>query len=150
MDDGLEMCVRRRVEIDMGHRIPNHKSKCRHLHGHRYVFEVEVAGPLTGRRGASDEGMIIDFGDIKEILVSRIHEPWDHGFMLYEGDPLREALEALPEQKIVFVPFVPTAENIARHAFTLLAPELARRGLTLAGVTVWETPNSRACVRAAR
>jgi len=32
----------------------------------------------------------------------------------------------------------------------LLAPELARRGLTLAGVTVWETPNSRACVRAAR
>ncbi|MED5305895.1 MAG: 6-carboxytetrahydropterin synthase, partial [Candidatus Thermoplasmatota archaeon] len=28
--------IRRWVETDTGHRVPNHKSKCRNMHGHRY------------------------------------------------------------------------------------------------------------------
>jgi 6-pyruvoyltetrahydropterin/6-carboxytetrahydropterin synthase len=34
------------VEWDMGHRVPNHKSKCRNPHGHRYRLEVTIGGPL--------------------------------------------------------------------------------------------------------
>ena len=34
--------IRRYVETDTGHRVPNHKSKCRHFHGHRYRFEAEI------------------------------------------------------------------------------------------------------------
>ena len=36
--------IRRYVETDTGHRVPNHKSKCRHMHGHRYRFEAEIEG----------------------------------------------------------------------------------------------------------
>ncbi|MEE8246777.1 MAG: 6-carboxytetrahydropterin synthase, partial [Alphaproteobacteria bacterium] len=32
--------VTRRLEIDAGHRVMTHGSKCRHLHGHRYVVEA--------------------------------------------------------------------------------------------------------------
>ncbi|HCX34237.1 MAG TPA: 6-carboxytetrahydropterin synthase QueD, partial [Rhodocyclaceae bacterium] len=29
------MRITRRLEFDAGHRIPDHLSRCRHLHGHR-------------------------------------------------------------------------------------------------------------------
>ena len=34
------MRITRRLEFDAGHRIPDHASQCRHLHGHRYAIEV--------------------------------------------------------------------------------------------------------------
>ena len=39
--------IRRYVETDTGHRAPNHKSKCRHFHGHRYRFEAEIEGDIV-------------------------------------------------------------------------------------------------------
>ena len=39
----------RRIEWDMGHRVPEHGGKCRTPHGHRYVAEVTVRGPQIGR-----------------------------------------------------------------------------------------------------
>ncbi|GIR00164.1 MAG: hypothetical protein CM15mP8_3610 [Methanobacteriota archaeon] len=39
--------IRRYVETDTGHRVPNHKSKCRHMHGHRYRFEAEIEGDVV-------------------------------------------------------------------------------------------------------
>ncbi len=147
MREGLKtFTISRRLEIDMGHRIPDHKSKCRNLHGHHYVFEIEVQGALRHDPGASDHGMVMDFGDVKELLTAKILEPWDHGFMMYERDPLSRVFSELPDQKIIFVPFIPTAENIASHAFDILAPILAERRLQLVSLTVWETPNSRATV----
>ena len=43
--------IRRYVETDTGHRVPNHKSKCRHLHGHRYRFEAEIEGDVAPFQG---------------------------------------------------------------------------------------------------
>ena len=139
-----EILISRKIEIDMGHRVPQHKSKCRNLHGHRYVFEAGVRGPLIVEQGASDEGMVMDYGDIKEIMVREIHDPLDHGFMMYDGDPLREAFAGFADQRIIFVPFIPTAENIARYAHQKMQPHFEQKGLNLAYVKVWETPNSTA------
>jgi len=43
--------IRRYVETDTGHRVPNHKSKCRHFHGHRYRFEAEIEGDIVDTPG---------------------------------------------------------------------------------------------------
>ena len=43
--------IRRYVETDTGHRVPNHKSKCRHFHGHRYRFEAEIEGDVVTEKG---------------------------------------------------------------------------------------------------
>ncbi|MDP2056292.1 MAG: 6-carboxytetrahydropterin synthase, partial [Thiobacillus sp.] len=37
------MLITRRLEFDAGHRIPNHASQCRHLHGHRYALEITLS-----------------------------------------------------------------------------------------------------------
>ncbi|MCO6432290.1 MAG: 6-carboxytetrahydropterin synthase QueD [Deltaproteobacteria bacterium] len=134
--------ITRRIEIDMGHRVPNHKSKCRNLHGHRYGIEVGVKGPVQSASNSSDEGMVMDFGDLKDILRREIDAKYDHGFMMYEGDPLADTFKQLTGQKIIYVPFIPTAENFARFLYESLDAEIAALGLSLAFVKIWETPNS--------
>ena len=60
--------IRRWVETDTGHRVPNHKSKCRHMHGHRYRWEAELEGDVVTQGGVSEEGMLMDFSDVSAIL----------------------------------------------------------------------------------
>ena len=69
--------IRRYVETDTGHRVPNHKSKCRHLHGHRYRFEAEIEGDVVTVTGVSDEGMLMDFSDISRVLMEHVHDVID-------------------------------------------------------------------------
>ena len=76
--------ITRRLEFDAGHRIPNHEGQCRHLHGHRYSLEITIEGKIVQLNGASNEGMVIDFGDIKKIAQELIIDPWDHSFLVYK------------------------------------------------------------------
>ena len=72
--------VQRRYEIDMGHMLPTHLGKCFHAHGHRYKIEITVAIEQggTSRPGESDDGMVMDFADIKQAMAG-VLDPWDHG-----------------------------------------------------------------------
>ena len=106
--------IRRWIETDTGHRVPNHKSKCRNIHGHRYRWEVELEGTTVTAKGTSDEGMLMDFSDVKSILMEYIHDVVDHAFLVYEGDTeVIDALSMIENQKVVELPFIPTAENLS-------------------------------------
>ena len=78
--------IRRWIETDTGHRVPNHKSKCRNIHGHRYRWEAELEGDVVTTRGVSEEGMLIDFSDVSEILNTHIHDVVDHAFLVFEDE----------------------------------------------------------------
>ena len=114
--------IKRWVETDTGHRVPNHKSKCRHFHGHRYRWEAVIEGDVVTQKGVSEEGMLMDFSDISRILEREIHDVVDHSFLVYEGD--KRAIEALEimgeEHRTVILPFIPTAENLAKWAFEVV------------------------------
>lgn len=141
------MLITKQIEIDMGHRVPNHKSKCRNLHGHRYVIEAGVDDKVIEKEGDSSEGMVIDFGDLKEIMMREIDGKFDHGFVMSKSDELGETFDSIKHEmdmKILFVPFVPTAENLAKHWFEILVEQLAVKGISLKYVKVWETPSSTA------
>ena len=156
------MLITKTIGIDMGHRVPNHKSKCRNIHGHRYKIEVGVNDKIITEKNDSSEGMVIDFGDLKQVMMDIIDKKYDHGFCMYEKDvyvPIFEKLqqgrdmdefdkwsefESNGHQKIIFVPFIPTAENLAKHWFNELKPILLNKNIKLAHVKVWETPNSTA------
>lgn len=130
----------------MGHRVPNHKSKCRNLHGHRYVIEAGIDDSVITVKGSSNEGMVIDYGDIKQIMMEEIDDVYDHSFTMYDGDVYATLFRQLKSegQKINFVPFVPTAENLARHWYSALEGRLSEIDISLEHLKVWETPNSTA------
>ena len=131
------MLVTKQIEIDLGHRLMNHKSKCSRYHGHRYKIEVGVDDKVTIKKGVSDEGMVIDFGDLKEIMMQEIDAKFDHRFIIEKGDLLSDS--AFRSLGIIEVDFPPTAENLAKHWYLLIEPKLR-----ISYVKVWETPTSTA------
>lgn len=145
--------IRRYVETDTGHRVPNHKSKCRHMHGHRYRFEAEIEGDIVEKSGVSEEGMLMDFSDVSAILTEHVHDVVDHAFVVYQGD--EQALAACKlmgdGHRTVIVPFIPTAENLAKWAFEQVEPHIQSsygNRLRLVAMHVRETPKSIATWRA--
>lgn len=146
------MRVTKQIEWDMGHRVTHHRSKCRNLHGHRFKAEICLEGDLVEVEGVSEEGMVIDFGDVKKIAVKYVRDVLDHGFMVWKKDRvLINFFRKNKDQKHIIVPFVPTSENIAAWIFLNLDKKFEDRfktGLKLYSVKLWETPTSVAiCTR---
>jgi len=85
-------------------------------HGHNYVLEVTVRGPIDPQTG-----MVINLTDLKEIVNDAVVERFDHADL--NADPL-------------FRGRVPTTENIAVTVWGLLVPKLGAERLWQ--VRVWE------------
>jgi 6-pyruvoyltetrahydropterin/6-carboxytetrahydropterin synthase len=162
--------IQRSIEIDAGHRVPTHGSKCKAPHGHRYGITAEVATDGSLPSDGQEAGMVMDFGFLKEEMVSQIHDACDHAFLVYADDPMLYHLLGYlrPEQAIAslahevrtenkpmpiresylhlyVLPKIPTAENLAEMWFKRLAPRVLNRTdgrAWLAQLQVRETPNS--------
>ena len=139
------MRITRKLEFDAGHRIPDHVSQCRHLHGHRYALEVTLSGEIIDARGQSNNGMVMDFSEVKTIAMQHLVAHWDHAFLVYREDTvIVDFLNSLPDHKTVELDVVPTAENLAAEAFRILDPLYRDRygnHLRLERVRLYETPN---------
>ncbi|MDE0926412.1 MAG: 6-carboxytetrahydropterin synthase QueD [Methylophilaceae bacterium] len=140
------MEITTRLEFDSGHRIPNHKSQCRNLHGHRYVIEITLGGDIIQNEQASEDGMVMDFSDVKRIARESVVDVWDHAFIVYKNDQVvLDFLNTLSDHKTVVFETVPTAENMAAEAFRILKnryQDTYGNQLTLSRVRLYETPNS--------
>ena len=117
------------------------------MHGHRYRFEAEIEGDIVQESGVSEEGMLMDFSDVSAILMTYVHDVVDHAFVVYEGDvEARKACKVMGENhRTVVVPFIPTAENLARWAFEQVEPHIISvygNRLKLIAMHVRETPKS--------
>ena len=139
------MLITRRLEFDAGHRIANHQSQCRHVHGHRYAIEVTLSGDIITTAGSPEEGMVMDFSEVKDIAREHVVEKWDHAFLVHREDKvMADFLATLPGHKTVLLDCVPTAENLARLAFDLLCAAYRDQygnHLRLVRVRLYETPN---------
>lgn len=140
------MLITRRLEFDAGHRIQNHKSQCRHLHGHRYAIEITLSGDIIATDGASEQGMVMDFSDVKIIAKTALVDQWDHAFLVFSGDTaVLNFLNSLPEHKTVVLGATPTVENLAVEAFRILNQAFQNtyaNNLRLERVRLYETPNN--------
>lgn len=124
-------------DISVGHRVAGHESKCANLHGHNYRVHFEIA-PRLGF-GLDTVGRVLDFSVIKERLCQWLEEEWDHKFLAWNKDELmRELMPScqptngirieypmwqMMAASIVWVPFNPTAENMARYLVEVLGPD---------------------------
>jgi 6-pyruvoyltetrahydropterin/6-carboxytetrahydropterin synthase len=106
--------------FDAAHRLDNHEGNCKNLHGHTYKLHVGVYGPIINEPGAPDDGMVLDFAELKSIVKTEIIDKLDHQF-------INEIL-----------PFRPTAENMA----VWMVQVLRKAGLPLKFIRLYETPTS--------
>ena len=133
----------RKLEFDAAHRVKMHESKCKNLHGHRYLCEVTAQAPELDALGR-----VIDFGELKARLGQWIDENWDHQTILWQEDqPLGEAIAAQTGQSIFYLPHNPTAENMAHYLLHDICPMLFQPPLSIVKITLRETPNCWVTVR---
>jgi 6-pyruvoyltetrahydropterin/6-carboxytetrahydropterin synthase len=111
--DELQTTVTCTFTFEAAHRLAWHPGRCRNLHGHSYRLDVTVGGPID------DNGVVVDFDRLKEIVDRELVSRWDH----------RDLNEVIDN---------PTAELLAQEAWKVLAGA----GLPLATLRLWETSNS--------
>ena len=131
----------RRIEWDAMHRIPGHQGACRAFHGHRYAAEITCS-----REMLADDGMVIDFGIVKETVGKWIFDNLDHTGILskHDNDPAVEHImksNAASGRPVYVIDGAPTAENIAKEIAAAARRLLQSHKIAVVKITVWETPN---------
>lgn len=106
------------------HFLRHYKGKCENLHGHNWRIKASFSG-----ENLLDNGMLIDFADIREAL-DEIIVYLDHK-CLNETAPFDE--------------INPTAENIAAFIFAKLQKKNTENA-EVSGVEVWENADASALV----
>ena len=89
------------------------------VHGHNYVLEVTVRGPVDPATG-----MVMDLGELKRLVGEAVIGRFDHADL--NRDPLFVAGS------------LPTTENLVRAMWDLLAPKLGLERLYR--LRLWEDP----------
>src|SRR5262245_29040911 len=124
--------VTKAIDFCYGHRLVRHGGKCRHLHGHNGLVEVEVAA-----KELDEQKFVVDFETLRDLLKRWIDEHLDHRMILSRHDPLVPVLEKAGEP-LYLMDEDPTAENLARLIFRVAR----EHKLTMREVHLWETPSS--------
>ena len=118
-----------KTHIDSAHYIADYQGKCQRMHGHRWEIEAVLEGSKLDYMN-----MIADFADIKACM-EYVTDKFDHYILN----------NILNESNV-------TAEYLAKYLFEKIdkeimkkMPHLKHRGVYLARITVWESPEC--CVK---
>jgi 6-pyruvoyltetrahydropterin/6-carboxytetrahydropterin synthase len=125
--------VTRRLMFNAAHRVHNPAlsdaenarlfGKCNNpnWHGHNYMLDVSVRGPIDERTG-----YVMDLGALKRIVEGRVIDKIDHKNFNLDVDFMRDV--------------IPTSENIIVAIWRELVPAIAPGQLTR--LVLWETSNN--------
>ena len=132
MSGPLKISLTRRYRFSASHRLHSRRfseeqnrelyGKCANPlgHGHNYVVEVTVAGPVDPATG-----MVANLGDLDPFVKREVIEAFDHKYLNQEIEE--------------FGDLVPTTENLCREIYRRLKPFPAAR---LERVRIEETSNN--------
>jgi 6-pyruvoyltetrahydropterin/6-carboxytetrahydropterin synthase len=130
-----EVTVTRRLYFNAAHRVHNPVlsdeendrlfGKCNNpnWHGHNYILEVSVRGPIDERTG-----YVLDLAVLKRIVEKQVIDRVDHRNMNIDVDFMQG--------------IIPTTENIVVQCWRVLEPHVAPG--RLARLRLWETENNYA------
>ena len=125
--------VTRRLHFNAAHRVHNPAlsdeenvrlfGKCNNpnWHGHNYMLDVSVRGPIDARTG-----YVMDLGALKALVEERVVDRIDHKNLNLDVDFMRDVN--------------PTSENIIVAIWRRLADAIMPA--TLVKLVLWETPNN--------
>lgn len=148
--------ITKEFEFCYGHRVHNQtlnteysvdgNCACRHLHGH----QGKVVVHLSEKQLTND--MVTDFKHLNW-FKKWLEDNLDHKMILDEKDPLTHLLtndltdvakwyEEIAKG-LIFVPFNPTSERMAKWMFDMIADKMSKIGVQCVQVDFWETPKSK-------
>jgi len=106
--------ITKQFTFETGHALFGYDGKCRNVHGHSYKLSVTVIGtPITDTSHVK-LGMVIDFGDLKKIVIEEIVDEFDHATVFNKNTPHVELAKELSDRghKVILANYQPTSENM--------------------------------------
>jgi len=104
--------ITKQFSFETGHALYGYDGKCRNVHGHSYRLDVTVIGLPISDSTHVKYGMVIDFGDLKNIVKDEIVNVFDHATVFNKNTPHIELAKALEDRghNILLVDYQPTSE----------------------------------------
>ncbi len=134
--------VTKEFEFEMAHALWNYDGPCKNIHGHSYKLSITVIGTPNDDETNPKYGMIVDFGDLKDIVKCRVVDRFDHSVLINEKAPHQQLKNAEQMfEKFEVVDYQPTCENIIIDIVQGLRNNLPDQ-LDLFSVKLAETSNS--------
>ena len=129
--------------FETAHVLYNYDGKCKNMHGHSYKLFVTVKGTPINDINDVKNGMVVDFGDIKQIVKEEIVDVWDHAVLLNALTPHKELGEDLAQKghKVIECNYQPTCENMLYEIAEKIKNKLPSH-VQLAYLKLHETENS--------
>jgi 6-pyruvoyltetrahydropterin/6-carboxytetrahydropterin synthase len=136
--------VTKHFHFEMAHALFQYDGLCRNIHGHSYNLQVSLIGEVKKEPGHPKDGMVLDFGDLKKVVKSKIVDRFDHALMVNSlfTKPQIDLLKQTSE-RIIVVDFQPTSENIVTYIAEILKQHLPS-GVSLFSIRLYETVTSYA------
>lgn len=128
--------------FEMAHVLYQHDGACKNIHGHSYQLRVCVKGEPMKQPGHPKDGMVMDFGVLKNIVNELIVSQYDHSLVVNQavGEKWIASLQDLSTRLIVH-DFQPTSENLIAYFADLLNRFLPDE-VTLYALRLHETPTA--------
>jgi len=104
--------ITKQFDFETGHALYGYDGKCKNVHGHSYKLSVTVIGTPIADSSDVKYGMVIDFGDLKEIVLAEIVNKFDHATVFNKNTPHIELAHELEKRghHVILVDYQPTSE----------------------------------------
>ena len=100
--------------FEAAHFLEDYDGVCSQLHGHSYRLYVTVRGIPSDDELDPKNGMVIDFGYLKQLVNDAIISEFDHSLIMQRSERSTALEQLLSEEfsRIVVLPYRPTTENL--------------------------------------
>jgi len=134
--------ITREFTFEMAHVLQNYDGPCRNVHGHSYRLFVTITGVPVNDTANPKNGMVIDFSDLKRLVMSRIVDIFDHAVVV-SSDYDTEKMQMMKQTfgNTVVTEYQPTCENLVADFAERLRNELPE-GVELHSLKLYETAKS--------
>lgn len=104
--------ITKQFSFETGHALYGYDGKCKNVHGHSYRLDVTVIGMPISDNSNVKFGMVIDFGDLKQIVKEEVVDVFDHATVFNKNTPHVELAKELETRghNVLLVDYQPTSE----------------------------------------
>jgi 6-pyruvoyl-tetrahydropterin synthase len=105
--------ITKEFKFEMAHALMGYDGPCKHIHGHSYELWVTIIGVPDADENSPKNGMVMDFGLLKNIVRKNIIEQFDHALVINKQTP-DTTFASVHElfDKLMLVDYQPTSENM--------------------------------------
>ncbi|MAZ93688.1 MAG: 6-carboxytetrahydropterin synthase [Bacteroidales bacterium] len=134
--------ITKEFKFEMAHALKGYDGPCKNIHGHSYELSVTISGKPINDENNPKLGMVMDFGELKQIIKREVVDLFDHALVLNNSMDT-DLLKSLSKnfEKVILTDYQPTSEMMIIDFASRISSELPSH-VTLKYLLLRETVTS--------